>query len=48
MREIENGGKEWKRALCRLYGLVHYTMRIICENRTKIIDAFEKDGSRIN
>jgi len=45
MREIENGNK--KADVCREFGLVNSTMQTIWKNRTKIINAFERNGSRI-
>jgi hypothetical protein len=32
--------------VCREFGLVSTTIQIICKNRTKIIKAFERKGSR--
>lgn len=45
IREIENGRK--KADVCRKFGLVNSTVQTIWKNKTKIIDAFEQNGSRI-
>jgi len=45
MRETENGKK--KADVCREFGLVNSTMQTIWKNRSKIISAFERNGSRI-
>lgn len=43
-REIENGRKA---DMCHAFGLVNYTVQTIWKNRTKIVGAFELNGSRI-
>jgi hypothetical protein len=45
IREIENGKK--KADVCREFGPVNSTMQTIWKRRTKIINAFEWNGSRI-
>jgi transposase-like protein len=45
IRQIENGKK--KADVCREFGLVNSTIRTICKNRTKIISAFDQNGSRV-
>jgi transposase-like protein len=45
IREIENGKK--KADVCREFGLVNSTTQAIWKNRSKIISAFEQNGSRI-
>ena len=36
-----------KADLCREFGFVNSTIQTICKKRTKIISAFEQNGSRI-
>jgi transposase-like protein len=45
IREIENGKKNTD--VCREFGLINSTTQTIWKNRTKIISAFEQNGSRI-
>jgi len=45
IRHIENGKK--KVDVGRKVGLVNSTIEMICKNGTKIISAFEQNGSRI-
>jgi transposase-like protein len=45
LQEIENGKK--KADVCRAFGLINSTIQMIWKNRTKIISAFEQNGSRI-
>jgi hypothetical protein len=45
-QETENGEK--KVEVCREFDLVYSTIQRICKNRTRIISAFEQNGSRIN
>jgi hypothetical protein len=45
IRQIENGKK--KADVCREFGLVNSIIQTIWKNRTKIIRAFEQNGSRI-
>jgi hypothetical protein len=37
---------EKKADMCREFDLVSTTIQMICKNRTKIIDASERNGSR--
>jgi hypothetical protein len=37
---------EKKTDVCREFGLVSTTILMICKNKTKIINAFERNGSR--
>jgi len=39
--------KKHEADFCQEFGLVSSTIQMICKNRTKIIDAFEHNGSRI-
>jgi len=45
IRQIENWKK--KSDFCRKFGLAHSTVGTIWKKRTKIISAFEQNGSRI-
>jgi hypothetical protein len=44
-RQMGNGKK--KADVFREFGLVNSTIRAICKNRTKIISAFDQNGSRV-
>jgi hypothetical protein len=45
IREIENGRK--KADVCHEFGFLNSTVQTIWKNKTKLIDAFEQNGSRI-
>jgi hypothetical protein len=45
IREIENGKK--KADVSREFGFVNSTIQTICKNRSKLITAFKRNGSRI-
>ena len=45
IRQIEKGKKEAD--MCREFGVVSFTIQTMWKNRTEIVSAFERNGSKI-